>query len=144
MYDEIRAKYATSSKKSSSKPAKLDVDDLVDLIIRQAQYRQRLHLVIDGINECSDPYNLLQSFEKILKSASGVQLLISSINEKGIEKSIDHMPKTYEVTISPKNIRHDINLLVYSALETHPRLRALPLDLKSDVSFKLTDGAEGM
>ncbi|KAL9046164.1 MAG: hypothetical protein Q9214_000932 [Letrouitia sp. 1 TL-2023] len=144
VYGEIRAKYATSSKKSSSKPAKLDVGDLVDLIIRQAQCRQRLHLVIDGINECSDPYNLLQAFEKILTSASGVQLLISSINEKGIEKSIDHMPKTYEVTISPKNIRHDINLLVYSALETHPRLRALPLDLKSDISVKLTDGAEGM
>ncbi|KAL9609937.1 MAG: hypothetical protein Q9167_005333 [Letrouitia subvulpina] len=144
LYGEIRAKHATASKKSSSKPAKLDVDDLVDLIIRQARYRQRLHLVIDGINECSDPYNLLQALEKILISASGVQLLISSINEKGIEKCVNHMPKTYEVTILPKNIRHDVSLLVYSALENHPRLRALPQDLKSDISVKLTNGAEGM
>ena len=144
VYDEVRTKHADTTTRSTSQSARLGVDVLVDLIIRQAQHRKQLYIVIDAINESNDPCSLLQALDKILKSASGVQLLVSSINEKGIERIIDQMGKTFEVTISPNDIREDVGLLVDSALTTHPRLMALPETLKDDISKRLTDGAEGM
>lgn len=144
VYEIIRAKYAGRSGRPTSKPPRLDVDALVDLIIRQAQYRKHLYIALDGVNECSDPCGLLQALKRILTSATGVRLLMSSINEKGIERSIACMPKTFEVTIAPTNIQCDVRLFVSSALETHPRLKALPQGLKDDIGVKLTNGAQGM
>ena len=144
VYDQIRVKYADTKSRPTSQSARLDVDALVDLIIRQAQLRRQLYIVIDAINECYDPCSLLQAIEKILSSATGVQVLVSSINERGIERIMHQMPKTYEVTISPEDIRDDVSVLVNSALTTHPRLKALPQALKDDIGVKLTDGARGM
>ena len=144
VYEETRATYAQSSTTFASAPPQLETDALVGLIARQAQNRRRLHLVVDGVNECSDSYGLLSALEKLLKSANGVQLLISSINEKGIEQSVDRMPKSFQVTISARDIRHDISTLVSSTLKNHPRLSVLPPDLKADITTELTDGAQGM
>ena len=144
VYDEARAKYVESSRKHSSRPPQLDVGDLVKLIIRQAQNRKHLRLVIDGINECNDPNGLLETLEQISKSARGVQILISSINEKGIEKNVTCMPDFHGITISPKDIRDDVGVLVHSTLSSHVRLKALPQALKDDIVNKLTKGAEGM
>lgn len=144
VYENIRAKCAGRSGRPTSKPPRLDVDALVDLIIRQAQYHKHLYIALNGVNEYSDPYGLLQALKRILTSATGVRLLMSSINEKGIERSIACMPKTYKVTIAPTNIQYDVRLFVSSALETHPRLKALPQGLKDDIGVKLTNGAQGM
>ena len=144
VYSEVRAEYADASKRSTSKPLRLDVKALIKYIIRQAQYRSQLYLVVDGINECSEPINLLQALQEILQSTSRVKLLASSINEKGIDQAMAGMPNIYGVTISPRSIRHDVSLLVSSALENHSRLKALPQELKGEVHMKLTNGAEGM
>lgn len=143
VYEQARAKYLELSARSKFKPTRLDVDALVELIIQHARYRKRLCIVLDGINECNDPYELLQALGKIL-TATSVQLLVSSMNERGIERSIARMPKVYHITVSPQSIRPDVNLLVHSALETHARLKALPRELKKDIIIKLTDRAEGM
>ena len=144
LYGEIRSKFAEISAKSTSKPARLGVEALVDLLVRQAQSRKGIYVAIDAVNECSDPFELLHALSRILKSTTGVQLLISSIHEKGIGKAIDSIPSSYEITVSPKDIRSDVNLLVYSALENNPRLKVLPQDLKDDIGVNLTDRAEGM
>ena len=122
----------------------MDVDDLINLIIEQATHRGRLCIVIDGINECSDSQGLLEALKTILTSTSGVQLLVASINERNIEQQMRSMPKLYELTVSAEKIGGDISLLVYSALETNPRLQSLPQGLKDDVVVRLTKGADGM
>ena len=144
VYEEARAKFTDSSRKYSSKPPQLDVEDLVNLIVRQAGYLNNLLIIIDGVNESSSPVDLLEALKEILSAAAGVQLLISSINEKGIENSMKSMPNICEITISPGDIRNDVSLIIYSALRTHPRLKKLPQDLKDDVIMKLTNGAKGM
>ena len=144
VYHELMSKYMELSSKSVSKGVKLDDDVLVELVTKQAKLREHLHIVIDGVNECSDPGELLKAFTKILNSVKGVQLLISSINEKKIRQSLSQMPKLYEVTASPRLIRSDIFLLVHSALKTQPRLEELPQSMKDEIATRLTHGAEGM
>ena len=144
IYHEARAKYAELSKQALSKTARLDADVLVDLIIKQARQRGHLFIVVDGINECSDPQGVLEYFERILKGAPRVQLLVSSIYEKGIENSMNRMPRPFDMIISPKTINDDVRLHVKSALTTHPRLRQLPQSLKDEIVLKLTNGAAGM
>ena len=144
VYLELKSKYADLSRKTFSKIAKLDVDVLVGLIVQQAKYREHLYIVVDGVNECSDPSGLVKAFESILNSATGVQLLISSINEKKIQQLLLLMPKIYEVTASSEMIKSDVSLLVHSALETHPRLKELPQTLRGDIATRLTYEAEGM
>ena len=144
VYLELKSKFAEVTKKSLSKSIKLDVDLYVSLIIQQAEYRGGLRIVIDGINECSNPSELLNALERILSSTNGVQLLISSINEKGIEQSVMQMPRMYDITVSPQKVESDVNKMVHRALETHTRLKELPQDLKDEINTRLTDGAEGM
>lgn len=141
---DLQSKFEELCRNSLSKGIKLDVDVLVDLIIQQANHRNYLCLVVDGINECSDPCGLLMAFEKILVSTKGVQLVISSINEKGIEQSVLRMPKIHNMKISPKKVESDVSVLVQFALVEHPRLKELPQNLKSEIREKLTKGAEGM
>ncbi len=144
VYFDLKSKFEELAKKSLSKSVKLDVDVLVDLIIQQAKYRKQLCIAIDGVNESSDPCGLLMAFERILNSTTGVKLLISSINEKGIEQSVLRMPKIYDITVSPQKVESDVSVLVHTALERHTRLKELPQSLKDEVATRLTDGAEGM
>lgn len=126
MYLQLKSKYADLSSQPFSKSAKLDVDVLVGLIRQQVKRRKHLYIIVDGINECYDPSGLLEALQSILKSVSGIQLLVSSINEKKIHQSMLRMPKFHEVTLSPSVVESDVRILVHSALETRPRLKELP------------------
>ena len=144
VYMEVKSKYEELAKKSLSKTVRLETDVLVSLITQQAKHRKHLCIAIDGINECRDPCEVLTALEKILKSNTNIQLLISSINEKGIEQSVSRMPKVYDLTVSPQKVESDVCILVHNALERHTRLKELPRSLKSEITTRLTDGAEGM
>ncbi|KAG8529472.1 uncharacterized protein KY384_006109 [Bacidia gigantensis] len=144
-YYALRQKFASLAKEATSKAIpKLDIDTLVTLLIQHVKSRGRVYLVIDGINECIDPHEVLYCLEKILTAGAVVQLVVSSINERSVDKCIDQMPSCFNYTISPSTISNDVELLVKHAVEANSRLKELPQSVKLDVISKLTDGAKGM
>ena len=144
VYHNVRTKHREAVETTFTQAASLDIDTLVGLIAEQARFKGRICLVVDAINESSDPHGLLKALKDIITSATGVQLVVASIDEKNIERGISSMPKVYEVAVSPKAIENDVSLLVHSALRSDQRLRQLPKDLQDGIARRLTDGAEGM
>ena len=112
--------------------------------MKQAKSRGKLYIIVDGMNECSDPFELLDGLRRILDSTACIRVLLSSINEKDIESSLKEMPNLIEKSILPGDVEHDIGLLVQSTLESHRRLGQLSLDLKEDIASALSSGAQGM
>ena len=126
------------------KSKSLETNALVDLLIKQAESRGKLYIIVDGVNECSDPFELLEGLRRILGSTACIRILVSSINEKGIESSLKEMPNLIEKTLLPGDVENDISLLVQSTLESHRRLRQLSADLKEDIASALSSAAQGM
>ena len=136
--------YENLSKDRLGKPKKLETQVLVDLLIKQAESRGKLYMIVDGVNECSDPFELLEGLQTILNSTARIRILLSSINDKGIESSLKEMPNLIEKPMLPGDVGHDIALLVQFTLESHRRLRQLSPDLKEDIASTLSSGAQGM
>ena len=144
MYQELISKFEDLSKDRVGKPKSLETNVLVDLLIKQAESRGKLYIIVDGVNECSDPFELLEGLQRILGSTACIRILVSSINEKGIESSLKEMPNLIEKTLLPGDVEDDIGLLVQSTLDSHRRLRQLSPDLKEDITSALSSGAQGM
>ena len=144
VYQELVSKYEDLSKDRVGKSQSLESHVLVDFLIKQVESRGKLYIIVDGVNECSDPFELLEGLQRILDSTACVRILLSSINEKGIESSLKEMPNLIEKTLLPGDVEDDIGLLVQSTLESHQRLRQLSADLKEDITFALSSGAQGM
>ena len=136
--------YEDLSKDRFGKPKSLETHVLVDLLIKQAESRGKLYIIVDGVNECSDPFKFLDGLQRILDSTACIRVLLSSINEKGIESSLKDMPNLVEKSILPGDVGPDIGLLVQSTLESHRRLGQLSPDLKKDIASALSSGAQGM
>ena len=136
--------YEDLSKDRVGKPRSLETHVLVDLLIKRAKSREKLYIIIDGVNECSDPFELLDGLQRVLDSTACIRILLSSINEKGIESSLKEMPNLIEKSILPGDVEHDIGLLVQSTLVSHRRLGQLSPDLKEDIASALSNGAQGM
>ncbi len=136
--------YEDLSKDRVSIPKSLETHVLVDLLIKQAKSRGKLYIIIDGVNECSDPFELLEGLQRILDSAACIRILLSSINEKGIESSLKEMPNLIAKAVLPGDVEHDIGLLVQSTLESHRRLKQLSPKLKENIASALGSGAQGM
>lgn len=143
LYEEIQSIYVDVSAKTLGKPPRPEMDVLSNLLVRQAEKRP-LYILIDGINECGQPHEILQTLASISKSASNIRIFLSSINEKGIGDYIQAMPALSIENLRPQDIRPDITLLVHSTLETQPRLKQLSSDLKDDIVWALGEGAQGM
>lgn len=114
------------------------------MIVERIKDQDRIFILIDAVNECIDPSELLGQLVKISKSCKNVYLFISSINEKGIEECLHQMPRLVVGTLHPWNIEKDIIMLVKANLENHIRLRQHSPELKAEITASLTRGAQGM
>ena len=143
VYEELESLYDTTPKATLGKPSRLDMNTLVRLLVEQGKNRQNLYILIDGVNECGEPLEILQAL-KVISTSTRVSILVSSINEKGIEVSMRDMSNLSIETLHPEDIGKDIALLVHSSLESHRKLKQLSPQLKKDITLALTNGAEGM
>lgn len=143
-YKKIQHKYDQASTKSFGKPQSMDTDQIVTLIIERIKVQGLAFIFLDAMNECSDPDEVLAPFQTIANCCDNVHMFLSSINEKGIEDILQQMPGLIIETLHPSDMTDDINLLVQSNLETHPRLRRHTPQLKNEITLALTHGAQGM
>lgn len=73
-----------------------------------------------------------------------IQICISSINERGIEEHMLKMPALKIETLNHQTMRHDVDLLVRASIADHHRLRQHSPQLKEEIVWTLTRGAQGM
>ena len=143
-YDDLLAQYKHLCAQTNDRPTRPEKQKLVNAMCQRAGSENPTYLLIDGLNECGDPTEILEALQDVTQACSNVRILISSINEKGIEEQLERFPKVYMETLSPRSMKHDIHILISSSLETSSRLKRLPADLKGDVEYALTHGAQGM
>ena len=144
VYKELESLYVTSRGKAMGRPTQLETAVLTDLITKHVQHKDRAYFLIDGINECGSPGELLNALKTIQTSTNNVRIFLSSINENDIAEHLRAMSNLHVETLSPTDIRGDVALLVDSSLKSHPRLIQLPPNLKDDIAQTLTVRAEGM
>ena len=82
----------------------------------QAKSYGHLFILIDGINECSDPEELLSSMEAIASSTYPIRIFLSGIDEKGIRPRLSSFPGLIMQSLRPKSLKPEISLHVQSTL----------------------------
>ena len=143
IYSELESLYAKASSRPATKPGQLNTKELVNLLIKQAEHQGNMYILVDGLNECANSIEILQGL-KTMSESPCIRLLVSSINDKGIETFMREIPHLNVETLHPKDIGKDVALLVHSTLESHHKLKQLSLQIKSEIVKALTDGAQGM
>ena len=145
--EKLESLYDDRSGNRTGNPIRLTVNHLINLIIEHVQCLERAYILVDAVNECGDCHEVLQSFETIAKSSftkTALHFFLCSINEKGIESSLQKMPNMTTETLGPRDIWNDVHLYVEANLETHPRLRQHHPELKAKIRLALTGSAQGM
>lgn len=143
VYEDVLAQYNALCAQTNGRPTRPEKQTLVNALCRAGSENTK-YLLVDGLNECGDPTEILEALQSMTEACSDVRILISSINEKGIEEQLESFPGLHIQTLGPRSTRHDIHLLISSSLETSSRLKRLPADLKADIEYALTHGAQGM
>ena len=121
LYQNLDLLYDERSGNIFSKPIRLKLNDLINLIIEQAKHLQRAYILSNAINECGDSYKILQSFETITK--------FSSI-------------KNHYRDVVFQDIWDDVHLYVVANLEAHPRLWQHSPNIKAKFRQTLADSAQ--
>lgn len=147
LYGKLETLYDERWRNTSTKPIRLDSAILSDLIVEKLQTVGVTYILIDAINECSEPYGIANALMNILERLSPctiLRLFLSSISEKGIESSLQRTSNLTIETLHHRQIWNDIHLYVETNLEAHPRLRQYSPDVKSKIRQALTGKANGM
>ncbi len=143
-YEALKSIYDQKTAQGFGKVDRLEDSQLVILIIERIKVQDRAFILIDAVNECVDPYEILSHLVNISKSCQNVYIFLSSINEKGIEECLQQMPRLVVGILGPRDIEKDINMLVEANLESHTKLRQNSPELKAEITAALTRDAQGM
>lgn len=143
-YEALKSIYDQKTAQGFGKVDRLEDSQLVILIIERIKVQDRAVILIDAVNECVDPYEILNHLVNISKSCQNVYIFLSSINEKGIEECLQQMPRLVVGILRPRDIEKDVNMLVEANLESHTKLRQNSPELKAEITAALTRDAQGM
>ncbi|MCJ1437034.1 hypothetical protein MMC27_006419 [Xylographa pallens] len=121
-------------------------DELTDLLLEVVQQEKSIYILLDAVNECEDPVKIISYMRRLSAHhpKNTVHILLSSINERGIEDCIESFPRWTVVTLLPSDMSDDIELLVQASVDGNPRLRKHSKELKEEIIETLTQGAQGM
>lgn len=143
-YEALKFIYDQKTTPGFGKVDRLEDVQLVNLIIERIKLQDRAFILIDAVNECVDPSEVLSHLVNISKSCQNVFIFLSSTNEKDIEECLQQMPRLIVGILGPRDIEKDINMLVKASLESRTRLRQHSPDLKAEITAALTRDAQGM
>ena len=145
VYGKVGKLYDENTTQGFTKPQRLEPERLVDLILEQANDDHQTLIFLDAVNECGDPYKILSYIEALVMAPGArIQVCLSSINERGIEDHLLKIPNLATITLDQQEMKSDIDILLRTSLENHPRLRRHSHQLKEEIILGLTKGAQGM
>ena len=99
-------------------------------------------LVLDAVDECSDPETLSELIVDLLNDhPSKLKVLVTSRREIGIERIFHKLP---QVSIQSHAADNEIHQLIVTTVNTHPKFQKLGDSVKDFIVSALSKGAGGM
>lgn len=127
----------------------LDLEDSVNLIIKQTDYYPNVSIVINALDECDEKtrHRLLSALTTIIREASGlVKIFVSSRDEKDIRPRLQDLPNLYiRANDNAEDIKRFVQKEVNEAVAAKRLLGGnLSADLAENIVRTLTSDAQGM
>lgn len=143
LFEELSSIYGERGVDANRKTKPLDVEEMIDIILRYSQLQQKIFIAIDAVNEASEPLTVLKSLQQLTLSRN-IHIIMSSVKAPGMEEFLQTVPCLAIETLGISDIQGDVDLYVRSFLESDYRMRAFPARLKEEIVTKLTVGTQGM
>jgi hypothetical protein len=105
--------------------------------------RQRIYLILDALDECSERIVLLNTLEKILHFEHSINLLVTSRKEYDIEVALSALVKK-NISMEDKRVDPDVRIHVEKVLQEDPQLRTWDPTTKEEILEALVSRAKGM
>ncbi|KAH0559302.1 hypothetical protein GP486_004185 [Trichoglossum hirsutum] len=121
-----------------------DKKSLLLILLSVLQNSPRRYLVIDALDERSQREEMLRVLSDIHQQCSeGVNILVTSRKEHGIEKVLDSLSSN-RVSIQQTAVDADIRIHVKTRLAEDEKLKRWPSAVKEEMEDALVSGAHGM
>lgn len=99
----------------------LDIDTMVEFLVRKSSDLQRIILVIDALDKCKENRDLVNKLVKLYEASEGkITVLMTSRLASNIELSFDRQP---QISISRDDVSPDIRLNVEAEVEKRVKRR---------------------
>lgn len=138
---ELSVLYREKLASGDGKAKRLPLEQMIEIISRFSQRQSKTFIVIDAVNEASEPLSVLETLRSL---APHCTIIMSSINMAGFEEYLLPISSLSIQSMHPYDIQQDVDVYVRAFLETHDRMRGLPLKIKSEIVQHLTQGNNGM
>ena len=121
-----------------------DADDLMAILMSIVQGPQRVYIIIDALDECTEREALLALIEEIVGwKLSTLHILVTSRQEREIEDCL--MPLSWRrVDLQAAVIAGDVKMHVRERLQNDAKLKKWPEKVQAEIEAALTEGANGM
>ena len=124
--------------------ARLTLIEAEALFSKACEDLPALYVFVDAINESEQAAVILSTILNLVEKNSKLHVVMSSTEELFALPSQVVSSNTIIVGMTSGKVAYDISDYVESWLETHERLRRLPLRLKDKIRSKLLSSSEGM
>jgi NACHT domain len=119
------------------------LDEISKTILMVLCKGQRVYLIVDALDECSERSLLLQVIQQILQIDCDVHLMLTSRKEYDIETTLQ-ASVTAIVSMEDKRVDPDIHIHVEQCLREDPKLCKWDEKIKQEIVTELVSGAKGM
>lgn len=118
--------------------------DLRSIFQNMAETFRTVSIVIDAIDECDNPDELLDLIVTLVSSKVGRLRVFASSRFDGELGERLHTAGKYQVDLRNIAVNADIQAFVQETLKVERRLRQWPKDVRDDIERHLVQGAQGM
>lgn len=116
------------------------VDDIMTLIKQAAENIPSCYIIIDGVDECSDPSELTKSFTEIAQSSEHIRLALFSRKLPAIVRGFQDVPHV-SIDLEPTLIQPDIDKFLAQSLNHLP---GKDTGAQDQAFTKLSNSSSGM
>lgn len=121
-----------------------DTPTLISTILSLLQGCERLYLILDALDECSERETLLSLLSRLWNQDDGrINLLVTSRRERDLEMGLRDLV-TDIICVQDEVVGEDIKVHICSRLAADPKLNRWPDDIRKEIEDALVEGAEGM
>lgn len=127
-------------KGKKSRPPPDELLNILNLVVRE--YFNKVYVVLDALDECSERQILLPILRQLMKDKC-VSLFLTSRIEHDIQKSFSEY-QIYSTSIESGVVATDVELFLNEHIKTIETLRDLSHALQKEIVLRLVEGAKGM
>ncbi|KAK2839316.1 hypothetical protein FQN49_006260 [Arthroderma sp. PD_2] len=143
---ELRDLYVKNCNFGSETPGLSDLIAIFKLFA-ESKGVESVFIAIDALDECpNDNRQELLDFLQIISTwaPSNLHIWLTSRPESDIKEALLPIPTITSVPVGGTSVTHDINHYIQTQLSSEPKLKKLPMKLKSEIQRKLIADADGM